>query len=239
MAGSSLLESVLVALMEAGNLKCKFCNGPVPPQKTVCNASGCVLQRNAEIARNYLQANRDHINAQRRSRYHSQQKVLLTVPQGRAIRALWREGALIQKGCVIYSPATMQRVCQASVIQCLSDKGLASFSGGEWKPLIREGEFLSRGYQISEKPKPKYIRTLNPAQARLLRSIYSAPRVVVLGSVVAAVDQQGTTNHIGQIRTALNLAHIGIIQVSSAGVITVLMDEQAVVSSFKGYAPNE
>lgn len=164
-------------------MKCKFCGGPTPPQKSVCNASGCVLQRNAEIARNYLQANRDHINEQRRSRYLRQQKVLLTVPQGRAIRALWLQGSLIQKGCVIYSPASMQRVCQASVIQCLSDKGLASFLDGEWKPLIQEGEFLSRGYQISEKPRTKYIRTLNPAQAKLLRSIYSAPQVVVLGKV--------------------------------------------------------
>lgn len=186
---------------------CWYCGAPVQllGSKT-CSAAACLRQRSTELARNYRQANRALINEQRKSRYHRHQQTHLTMSQGRAIRALWQEGHLIQRSCIIYSPTTQQRVCQLSVIECLANKGYALFTEERWIPLIQEDEFFSSGCTISDKPKPQYIRTLNPAQAGLLRALYANPRVMIVNGSVAATDEQGQIKHIGCIFPRMAIA---------------------------------
>ena len=221
---------------------CTICHSVLETKGAkICGSVVCMRKRNAEVTRKYLRENRDTINSQRRDRYHRHQQRVLSVHQGRALRALWRDGFLLQHGGVISSPTTQQRVCQLSVIQCLNKKGLAHAieEGRRWAPLLDEKAFLSHGFTITGTPKPQYIRTLKPAQAGLLRFLYQntqATQVRISSGSVAVVDNQGVViKHIGQTRTALNLARIGIVCISSSGVVTLLMDEKEVKSTFKGF----
>lgn len=136
--------------MKDDHQTCRFCGAPLSPKShEICGAVECLLKRNAEVARRYMEQNRERVNERRRLRYQEQRHKQLSKIQGAALHALWREQYLVQCAGVTVSASTLHHVCALSTIQSLAKKGLAARSEDKWIPVLQPDEFEAQGYTIS------------------------------------------------------------------------------------------
>ncbi len=142
--------------MKEDHQACRFCGAPLSPKShEICGAVACLLKRNAEVARRYVEQNRERVNERRRLRRQEQQQKQLSMIQGAALHALWREQFLVQRGGVIVSAVTLHHVCALSTIKSLASKGLAAQAEDKWTPVLQPDEFAAQGYTISNRPRHK------------------------------------------------------------------------------------